>query len=57
MPDSTLGASLRRDRYIRDRLRAATPPWRVEELTASDLAQGESLVTRLKDDLQAAMQA
>ena len=39
-----LGASLRRDRYIRDRLRAATPPWRVEELTAADLAQGEQLV-------------
>ncbi len=35
-----VGGNLRRDRYIRARLRAATPPWRVEELTAQDLATG-----------------
>jgi hypothetical protein len=35
-----VGGNLRRDRYVRARLRAATPPWRVEELTAQDLATG-----------------
>ena len=42
-----VGANLRRDRYIRDRLRNGTPPWRVEELSAADLALGERLVRRL----------
>lgn len=41
------GANLRRDRYIRNLLRGATEPWRVEELTARDLAGGQSLVRRL----------
>jgi len=41
------GLNLRRDRNIRDRLRHATPPWRVEELRAADLAQGAALVERL----------
>jgi hypothetical protein len=31
------GANLRRDRAIRDRLRAGSPPWTVVELTAKDL--------------------
>ncbi len=41
------GTHLRRDRHIRDRLRSADPPWQVEELRASDLAQGKALVERL----------
>ena len=43
-----VGANLRRDRYIRDRLRNAEPPWQVEELRAQDLAQGAALVARLR---------
>ena len=46
-----VGANLRRDRFIRDRLRNGTPPWRVEELRAVDLAGGENLVRRLLEDL------
>ena len=34
------GENLRRDRRIRERLRNATPPWRVYALTAFDLATG-----------------
>lgn len=34
------GENLRRDRYIRARLRQAEPPWTVVELTAQDLATG-----------------
>jgi hypothetical protein len=45
-----VGGNLRRDRYIRDQLRKGVPPWRVEELSAADLALGESLVTRLKGE-------
>jgi hypothetical protein len=44
------GQNLRRDRYIREKLRSGTPPWRVEELTAKDLALGETLVRRLLAD-------
>jgi len=40
-------AASHRDRYIREKLRSGQPPWRVEELTARDLAGGEALVTRL----------
>jgi len=43
-----VGSNLRRDRYIRDRLRSSDPPWRVEELRAHDLALGLSLVRRLQ---------
>lgn len=43
-----VGANLRRDRYIRDRLRKGNPPWQVEELRAADLALGEALVERLR---------
>ena len=42
-----VGQNLRRDRYIREKLRSGQPPWRVEELTARDLAGGEALVRRL----------
>jgi hypothetical protein len=41
------GANLRRDRYIRERLRNGNPPWRVEELRAADLAGAKALVARL----------
>ncbi len=44
-----VGANLRRDRYIRDRLRAADSPWTVVELRASDLSQGAALVQRLQE--------
>jgi len=42
-----VGLNLRRDRFIRERLRAGSPPWRVEELRASDLALGRALILRL----------
>jgi hypothetical protein len=42
-----VGQRLRRDRFIRDRLRNGNPPWRVEELRAADLRQ-ERLVEMLK---------
>lgn len=43
-----VGQNLRRDRYIRNRLRNGNPPWRVEELRAADLKLGRALVERLK---------
>jgi len=42
------GQNLRRDRWIRDRLRNGTPSWTVIEFRAADLAQGRALVERLK---------
>ncbi len=45
------GANLRRDRFIRDRLRNGTPAWHVEELRAADLALGPNLVLRLQGNL------
>lgn len=42
------GATLRRDRWIRDKLRGSTPPWRVEELRASDLGNMAAIVARLR---------
>ena len=45
-----VGQHLRRDRFIRDRLRQGTPPWRVEELRAADVQQGGALVERLARD-------
>jgi replicative superfamily II helicase len=42
-----VGARLRRDRIIRERLRAGSPPWRVVELRAHDLARGRSMVVEL----------
>ncbi|MBE7558417.1 DEAD/DEAH box helicase [bacterium] len=41
------GPNLRRDRFIRRRLREGNPPWRVEELRADDLRDGADLVLRL----------
>lgn len=41
------GPNLRRDRFIRGRLREGAPPWRVEELRAANLAEGAGLVARL----------
>lgn len=43
-----VGSNLRRDRYIRQRLRNGTPPWRVEELRVTDLVNGAALVDRLR---------
>lgn len=43
-----VGGRLRRDRAIRRRLREATPPWRVVELGAADLARGRALVDELR---------
>lgn len=45
-----VGANLRRDRFIRGRLRQGSPPWRVEELRATDLRDGVALVRRLTAD-------
>jgi replicative superfamily II helicase len=42
-----VGDNLRRDRYIRDRLRAGSPPWRVVELRAADLSRGAELVREI----------
>jgi hypothetical protein len=42
-----VGQNLRRDRYIRGRLRNGNPPWRVEELRVADLREEEKLVQRL----------
>jgi very-short-patch-repair endonuclease len=42
-----VGQRLRRDRFIRDRMRNGSPPWRVEELRAADLGQGRMLVKQL----------
>jgi hypothetical protein len=43
-----IGANLRRDRYIRNQLRQGSPPWKVVELRASDLARGAELVEELR---------
>ncbi len=42
------GLNLRRDKFIRDRLRQGNPPWTVVELRAQDLAKGESLVREIE---------
>lgn len=42
-----VGTNLRRDRLIRQRLAAASPPWRVVELRARDLGQEAGVVARL----------
>lgn len=44
------GQRLRRDRWIRNRLREGPRPWRVAELRASDLARGRSLVAELQSN-------
>lgn len=42
------GSNLRRDRFIRNRLRSGSPPWNVIELRAADLSRGTSLVEELR---------
>jgi hypothetical protein len=42
------GQRLRRDRAIREKLRAGTAGWRVVELRSSDLGRGDALVQELK---------
>ncbi|MBI4531014.1 MAG: DUF1998 domain-containing protein, partial [Candidatus Latescibacteria bacterium] len=43
-----VGSNLRRDRFIRNRLRNGHPPWTVVELRAQDLHEGAVLVERLR---------
>jgi hypothetical protein len=43
-----VGPNLRRDRYIRDRLRNGSRPWTVIELRARDLRDGSALVERIR---------
>ena len=50
-----VGENLRRDRFIRARLRQSRPPWTVEELRVVDLGLGGALVERLKALAQATM--
>jgi Helicase conserved C-terminal domain/Domain of unknown function (DUF1998) len=44
-----IGANLRRDRLIREKLRQMTPAWIVEELRATDLSSVRTIVERLKE--------
>ena len=46
-----VGQRLRRDRFIRDRLRHGNPPWRVEELRAADLCKERQLSNSCKADI------
>lgn len=46
-----VGHVLRRDRYIRQRLQTATPPWKVVELRATNLVEGGALVERIRQKL------
>lgn len=41
------GQNLRRDRFIRDKLRTGSPPWTVVELRVQDLAKGGLLIQEL----------
>lgn len=41
------GSNLRRDRFIRERLRAGNPPWHVVELRPSDLADIRRVVEQI----------
>lgn len=43
-----VGSRLRRDRYIRDKLRNGRSPWQIVELRASDLRRGIGLVEQLQ---------
>jgi hypothetical protein len=42
------GVNLRRDRYIRNRLREGSPPWKVVELTVADLRRSTELIAEIK---------
>lgn len=44
-----VGQNLRRDKYIRDKLRRGSPPWKIVELRASDLAKGKNLIEEIKN--------
>lgn len=44
-----VGQNLRRDMFIRKRLREGSPPWEVIELRATDLNKISDIVKRLKD--------
>lgn len=43
-----VGQNLRRDIFIRNRLRSGSPAWKVVELRAADLRGGRSLVERIE---------
>jgi len=43
-----VGKNLRRDIFIRNRLRNGSPPWQIVELRAADLNRGESLVEHIR---------
>jgi len=43
-----VGRARRRDRFIRDRLRNGTPPWRVVELRALDVRRVGEVVAGLR---------
>ncbi len=43
-----VGQNLRRDKYIRDRLRNSPQPWKIIELRVSDLTKGKDLVDKVK---------
>lgn len=45
------GGNRLRDKFIRDRLRNANPPWQVVVLSAADLARGKALVEDLKQEV------
>ena len=45
-----VGANLRRDRFIRNRLRQGSTAWRVEELRAGDLSRGAELARSLQEE-------
>ena len=42
-----VGQNLRRDKYIREKLRTGTNPWKVVELRASDLSKGKKLIEEI----------
>jgi very-short-patch-repair endonuclease len=42
------GSNLRRDRFIRDRLRTGSPPWHVVELRSSDISDIAKIVQQIK---------
>ena len=42
-----IGSVLRRDRFIRNRLRNGNPPWKVVELRAPDLSLGKGLIDKI----------
>jgi len=43
-----IGKNLRRDIFIRNKLRNETPPWRIIELKASDLGRIKEIIDDIK---------